>query len=418
MSVNPNAVLNGGLIADAERVSKNVPAPPRQIVATRGVFPTLITETGGNTYTRFESHIDMDIGESPCSGLKLHYTAMRSNVAEDAVTNVSNFTLQASIVFNDQFNRVSIAGTVDTPVQAGATLISSNPVAVYLPAGSVIRVKTGAIVAAGGQSVPAGLSQTGRIKKVGSTDAASQIFSRFSINNTGGRTDTSLGLTPFFVTGIPKERHVAIAGWGDSIMTGVGDATDDASGMCGWFERACHDVDGNGRCIPFVNLSKAGDNTITYLADEAPSRFAALEYVTHVIYGLCNNSPSAGRTLEEMQAAHLEAWEQARIFGVEAGATTMPPRTTSTDNWATVENQTPVAGYTTDGIRGQFNAWLRQMLAERVLDFIIDINSVVADEANPDVFKPNATDDGTHLNPAYTAITAADAKTQLLKLTV
>lgn len=417
MIVNPNAVLGGVAQADAERVSKNLPAAKRQIVCTRGAFPTLI-ENGGGDKTRFESHIFVDTGESACTGLQLHYAAWRGRDFEDSTLSIADFDLQASIVFNNQFCPMSVGGTTTTPVQAGATQVTTNPAGVYLPPNTEIKVKTGAIVASAGQSIPAGLSQTTRIKKVGSTDAASQIFSRFDINNSSGRVDTTLGLTPLMITGIPEFRHVAIAGWGDSLMAGVGDSTTNANGATGWFEHACMNVDGAGRNIPFTNLSKSGDQTNTYDADEAYARFAVLEYVTHVIFGMGNNDIMAGRTLAQMQAAHLEAWAHARLFGVESGATTLPPRTTSTDGWATVENQTPLANYTTAGIRGQFNAWLFERLAAGALDFIIDINSVAADTTNPDVFKAGFSYDGTHWGTASTQTIAAYVKTELLKLTV
>lgn len=391
---------------------KNNSAVKRQIVCTRGIFPTLIE--GGTANTRFESHLKVNTGEQPCTSLQFHYAAMRSRDAEDSVLSISDFSLQSALVYNSQFFLMSIGGTTTTSVNPAALPVT-NPAGVYIPANAELTIKTGAIVSLLGY-IPGGLSQTVRTKKVGSTDTASQIFSRFDINNNTGRVDTTLGLFPVMVTGIPAKRHVAIAGWGDSLMAGVGDVTNNSNGCMGWFEHACHAVDGASRNIPFTNLSKSGDMTSTYSVDEAQARFACLEYATHVIFGMGNNDIMSGRTLAQMQDSHLEAWAHAKLFGCKVGAVTLTPRTTSTDSWATVANQTPVSGYTTAGIRGQFNAWLVEQRATGVLDFIVDINSVAADTINPDVFKAGFSYDGTHWNAGSTLTVAAYAKTQLLKL--
>lgn len=391
---------------------KNNSAVKRQIVCTRGIFPTLIE--GGTANTRFESHLKVNTGEQPCTSLQFHYAAMRSRDAEDSVLSISDFSLQSALVYNSQLFPMSIGGTTTTSVNPAALPVT-NPAGVYIPANAELTIKTGAIVSLLGY-IPGGLSQTVRTKKVGSTDTASQIFSRFDINNNTGRVDTTLGLFPVMVTGIPAKRHVAIAGWGDSLMAGVGDVTNNSNGCMGWFEHACHAVDGASRNIPFTNLSKSGDMTSTYSVDEAQARFACLEYATHVIFGMGNNDIMSGRTLAQMQDSHLEAWAHAKLFGCKVGAVTLTPRTTSTDSWATVANQTPVSGYTTAGIRGQFNAWLFEQNALGNLDFIVDVNSVVADTTNPDVFKAGFSYDGTHWGAASTLTVAAYAKTQLLKL--
>lgn len=415
--INPNATLNGVLLASADRLKKNVPAAKRQIVCTRGVFPTG-TEGGNNsTHTRFESHIKVNTGSVACTSLQLHYPSYRSREAEDGVLSIGNFDLQACVVYDGKFFPCAVNGTTTTPVVPFG-LVLTAPLGMYIPANAELTLKTGAITAVGNTKVPGGLSQTGKLKKVASTSASSVIFSASDVGNTDGRTNTTLGFFPFMVTGIPKERHIAIAGWGDSLMEGVGDATDNANGAAGWFEHACLDLYGTGQHVPFVNLSKSASTAVSLDGDKSPIRFAALDYVTHVIFGLGNNDIAAGRTLEQIKASHTEAWTHAKLYGCRVGAVTLTPRTTSTDSWATVANQTPVSGYTTAGIRGQFNAWLVQQKALGNLDFIVDVNSVAADTTNPDVFKAGFSYDGTHWGAASTLTVAAYAKTIFLKLEV
>ena len=241
---------------------------------------------------------------------------MRSRDAEDSVLSISDFSLQSALVYNSQFFPMSIGGTTTTSVNPAALPVT-NPAGVYIPANAELTIKTGAIVSLLGY-IPGGLSQTVRTKKVGSTDIASQIFSRFDINNNTGRVDTTLGLFPVMVTGIPAKRHVAIAGWGDSLMAGVGDVTNNSNGCMGWFEHACHAVDGASRNIPFTNLSKSGDMTSTYSVDEAQARFAYLEYATcdlrhgqqrhHEWSHTCTDARVASRSMGARQAI----WVQGR----------------------------------------------------------------------------------------------------------
>lgn len=415
-------VVDSGLtlfptLEQVANVVKNTPSAKRQIVCTRGVFPNNFT-AGNGASTRYESHLYCNSGEAAFTALQLHYAAMRGTESEDVIANVNPFNLQASVTLqNVSFATTNFNGRTTAPIDPAGTPVS-NTIGVYYPANSILKIKTGAIVATAGLSIPSALPQTLRTKKVCSTDTVSQIFDRFDINNNGGRVDTPTGFFPVMITGIPEFRHVAIAGWGDSLMQGTGDNTNNSNGAIGWFEHACMNVDGAGRNIPFTNLSRAGARTTTYSDDTSFARFACLEYATHVIFGVVNNDIAAGRTLAQMQAAHIEAWAHARLHGVKIGVVTATPRTTSTDNWATVAGQTPVAGYTNAEIRGQFNNWLREQLALGVIDFIIDVDSVVRDETNPDVFKAGFSYDGIHWGAPQILTVANFVKTELLKLTV
>ena len=69
---------------------------------------------------------------------------------------------------------------------------------------------------------------------------------------------------------------------------------------------------------------------------------------------------------------------------------TICPRTTSTDSFATVENQTPVAGFEFGGVRDQVNTWMQ---TSTLFDGIIDIRSVVESKG---VWVPSGTTDGIH----------------------
>lgn len=379
-------------------LAQSKPTPRRQMIATRGNFPTLIE--GGSANTRLENHIFVTTGPQACSSIRVHYASFRSRETEDSVLSVSTATLQTAFVFNSQFVPVSVGGTTSTTLEAGVTMITTNPVGVYLPAHTEFLIKTGIVIAAS-TYVAAGISATNKTVRVASTSATSQIFSRFNVSTPSGGTTTTLSFFPVMITGIPQERHPAVIIWGDSLSAGVGDVTTDANGAVGCMEKACMNVYGTGKHMPFSNFSKSGDVSTTYEADEAQSRFAFLEFATHVLFSLGSNDIGSGRTAAQIKASMQEAWAHARIFGLTIGAMTLPPRTTSTDSWATTANQTVVAGYASNSIRGEINAWLREQLAAGAIDFLVDVSGQVTNTSgDPDKWNAGATYDGTHYTPA------------------
>jgi lysophospholipase L1-like esterase len=74
----------------------------------------------------------------------------------------------------------------------------------------------------------------------------------------------------------------------------------------------------------------------------------------YVLYG--NNDLYVPRTLAQIQADLLTIWRFAQARSVKVIAATIPPRSTSTDNWATTTGQTTSTG---NAVRLQLNAWLR-----------------------------------------------------------
>lgn len=396
------------------KISQTTPQK-RQIILTRGVFPTLVNNASNGNYTRYETHLFATTGDFAATNIQLHFTSFRSHNAEDTTLNINDFNLQCAFVYNNQFCPVSFNGMTTTPIQAGVTELISNAIGTYVPARTEVKIKTGAIVGTANQATPAMLPQTQKTKKVASNDTVSQIFSRFDINNTS-RVDTTLGYFPSLVTGIPETNHVSIIGWGDSLMAGTGDTPNNANGAMGWFEHGCLNTDGLGKNIPYANFSKAGDESLAYDNDEAFGRYAMLKYASHVIFGLGNND-IATRSLEAIKTSHREAWAHAKLLGLKVGVVTLTPRTDSADSWTTVANQTPRLNYDSTGTRGLFNAWLFEQVDLGNVDFIIDVDSIARDPSNPDVFKPNFSYDGVHWTAASTLIIAAYAKTIIDTLT-
>ena len=80
------------------------------------------------------------------------------------------------------------------------------------------------------------------------------------------------------------------------------------------------------------------------------------------------------------------------------------PRTTSTDSFATVANQTPRAGFENGGaFRTALNDAIKGYVGSEINEYI-DISPVFADPVLADRWAVGATTDGTHYQPAYAAL--------------
>ena len=381
-----------------------------QLVTTNGCFPTLIQSGATGTHTRLENHLYVRSPDQPCTNLRVLYTSFRSREGEDSTLSVSQCQLQASLVYNSQFCPVSFNGTTTTTFDPGVTILRSNPVGVFIPANTEIKVKTGAVITAG-TSVAASNSRSYKNVKLSSTNGSSAIFSTSDISS---GTATTLGLFPLGIVGTPAKPTFSMLAWGDSRTAGSGDSPSNTSGGLGYFERACFNVDGSGRAIPFSNLSKSGDVATTYDVDEAFARYAIFPYAQSILFSLGVNDISSGRTYNQVVASFEEALAHAEIHGLIIMVATIAPYTTSTDSWVTVANQTVVAGYESTGLRGQLNDYFRSLYAKKRIHALVDVDAVCADVIEKDKWKPNMTADGLHFNESCTIAIAESFKSLLL----
>lgn len=134
--------------------------------------------------------------------------------------------------------------------------------------------------------------------------------------------------------------------YGDSIITG---AVDSASGIyysyrLGWANRGIA-----GR-IPVVQTGRGG----TAAAHVRHLRNTSMDVCNHVIIGLGTNDESGTEATTEN---NLLRWaRQFKSMGPETWICTIPPKTTSTDEWVTVENQS-ITSF--DSKRVSINSWIR-----------------------------------------------------------
>lgn len=138
---------------------------------------------------------------------------------------------------------------------------------------------------------------------------------------------------------------------GDSIAAGLLD-TADANNFQGYIERALSTT------VAWQTLTKAGIGAYAFVVGKHDRAFAhRADACTHVLCELGINDFN-GLSVSSAKARFISLWNALGLYrGKRVYQTTITPYTTSTDSWATVGNQTVIAGIETT--RTTFNDWVR-----------------------------------------------------------
>lgn len=151
------------------------------------------------------------------------------------------------------------------------------------------------------------------------------------INNNGSVQSSALGVFPLAI--VAPTTRAAVAAVGDSRVVGQGgDIT--SNGNTGEIAGAVAPAFG------LITIATPSDRA-AYFTTKASKRRELLQYVTHVIYQLGINDLNAGNsTASELAGYDATNIQSFRDAGKKVHATTIAPITSSTDSWATLENQT------------------------------------------------------------------------------
>lgn len=237
---------------------------------------------------------------------------------------------------------------------------------------------------------------------------------------------------PVAVRGKTAAATVAVGGFGDSILEGGNDLTV-AEGGGGFFYRAT-----TGAGVPAINWGKWADN-FPAISDQ---RFGGnnLDYITHGVceYGT-NQMAASGGNWTVIASSAITFWTAVAAKGIKLWQTTLIPKTSSTDLWATLGNQTLDPN---EAARTGFNDWLRDGAPTvagaavavgtsgalragdtgHPLKGYLEIADTVESTRNSGKWKVTGannwpTSDGTHPAPASHALMAAPLQTWAAALT-
>lgn len=225
-----------------------------------------------------------------------------------------------------------------------------------------------------------------------------------------GSSGGSNGFVPIAICAVPtggNSNVPVVLLVGDSIAAGVGGFNNDAAGTDGGLCANAFQAAG----ICYMNYGSNGYN-LRQMSAHQRSRQHKMEIATSctsvfLIGG--TNDLNSNATLADMKASLTTLWADYAATGAKVWAFTVPPRTTSTDSFATVANQsaaTPDFGPEVTGgsVLTQLNAWIR---AKQPNVFgVVDLFSYVAKYNvvnNTWVWDPTKNlGDGTH--PLATAV--------------
>jgi hypothetical protein len=254
---------------------------------------------------------------------------------------------------------------------------------------------------------------------------------------------------PIMLLGTAYPRNQVVLGCvGDSILSGAKNTLKDGSTQGRATAGATNDrsfIDfANGDASPTWPLVKACKGSLT-AQNEAQGgngnnnvylsvRRGMLAYCTHVFVMLGTNDINNGRTAGQLETDITTICNYLKRLGSKVILCTLPPRTTSSDNWATAANQTVTAN---EGVRTTYNAWVRNTALTLqsnygglpLVDYVYDVCSTievnssnvltqnggcwlttgVAQHASPDGVHPSWDGNQTYIgtDPALTGLIAS-----------
>ena len=217
------------------------------------------------------------------------------------------------------------------------------------------------------------------------------------------------------VLGQPSVAAPSVIIFGSSSGFGMGDSQAAPYYALGYASRAL-----SAAGIPHVRASVSGDKLINF-NNLNTYRLEALadSGCTHVQLQLGSNDLTSNATLQQMKDRYMAACDKIAAIMPRIISVTATAVTTSTDSWATLENQKPVAS---DSIRQAYNAWLKTK-PHSAINMVLDPCARLMDASNPSLWKVTGaangyTVDGTHCSPYAHDLEGQAEALELAALTV
>lgn len=176
-------------------------------------------------------------------------------------------------------------------------------------------------------------------------------------------------MLPLVVTGTTNDQaDNGVVVLGDSIASGG----NDFGYLSGFLSRAI------GTIHPVINMAVAGELCQSWLTNQRLRRLGLIARA-NAEYAILSwtNDAYAARTLAQFQVDLIAAVSELRAMGLNVCVCTLTPRTTSTDGWRTLANQTLQANNAT---RVSYNNWLRTQQGNGIFA-VLDIAASVEDLA-------------------------------------
>lgn len=340
------------------------------------------------------TYISKHISQTDSFGLKLEYG---NYYIDDRISDLHPFKLNISayingVVYPMYFNN----GDPEKLMSLGSTVITDE-LPIVLRKGDEIYIRSH-VLQEPGQKHPRGLTLVSTSNE--GWVAGDQTANTKMITTTPGQ---YFGYSPMALYSKPSPnaqiKTLGIVGSSSSIGVGRGNYPwkNEPAGDIGYLQIGALEA-GWSYCTAGVN----GQTADSFQSDKAAkSRLAMLKNcdmvaVQYVSNDLANTDFNFTRIRDNMLKIHDRFWK----MGIPTFQLTVNPRTTSTDGWKTLENQTPLNSNFApgpDSTRGQFNRWTMDNT-----DGIIGIDVAPGWESSPESglwkVSTQTTGDGIHPN--------------------
>lgn len=331
---------------------------------------TLAGTTAGVTY-RYAHVMNTE-----CTSLQLAYANFYPTATSES-SNANAITIAVSIEYNSQITRLFFNGERNKTLSQGGMAVT-DPILKSIKKGETFYTRTWVSVPVDTNTYPQGIALDSALGDGKGTGDLSL--------NTGALTSsTEQGYGPAAIVGVPvNDDAVAFALIGDSIVAnGSGD---------GWPVRAVQNNYG------YTILSRPS-STVDSMEVSSGNvyRLRLAKYCTHAIVNYGTNDFNGTSTLATMVDHFQDLWTLLQGLGITIYHSTTMPRTTSTDSWSSIENQTPVSANSYNTKRATFNANLRGDAYKSFGIKVLDVaKAVETDSTSAGVWKKLYTSDGIH----------------------
>ena len=273
-----------------------------------------------------------------------------------------NYTVKASVEYplGTVPRQVFFGGLPAATVNAGRGMVRTDPLPITIPAGAKVAVKTYATWTAGNFW----LTTWSAAQMIGAWTTRGTSLVDHTLDNAAQSTTSGQGGFGPIVYGTLNTAIASVAMIGDSWGSLTGDWADPSTGCNGW-GRAMRGA------IPFINLSKGGDSGTNYFNRPEGRNLVLRNGITHCIWEMGGNDLFAGNSIATMIGYLQTAINPFLDRGVKCFATTLTPRSTSTDGWLTTRNQKPTS-LAIENVRIPYNTWLRSNWASIGLSGLFD----------------------------------------------
>lgn len=372
---------NGSILVSVQRMVSNVavntaiaedPAASRLVMsaATKKRVCATRSEVLGSKYSNSTNQTETSI---------FHVTAT-DDVADMQVgfvnpTDGGDATIKVAVDIGGTIYKLYFNGSRTKTIAAGG-IAFTDPLGFRVAKGTLLKVRTYTDAGSGNVIKPnlANYDSSGGGKSAGVDYADSGSIS----------TGTAYIFGPSLVIGQCQNPCLLVIG--DSVM--------DANASTGYPRRRYGDVPTYGwQCglqANVLSIAISGDSLAARKNTTKYIRTQVYQYADVALVGLGINDFMSGSTDVQIRASLETLWEELVERGLRVWQTTITPRSTSTDSWATVENQTAL---NMPG-RGTLNDYIRTIPSP--LTGIVEIADVVESARNSGKWKAAYTADGLH----------------------